>query len=219
MAVTTEQVAERVQGLIEEGRSVPLLPEGQQYHAGPKRVSFELFGAWRARSLTYLRSLLGEDHTYVVAFAAEVATNELDQRDTGVGILTAVASDLEAGYLDDLRGLLAAEVFSDFLDMARHLVDEGYHVAAASLAGGVLEDALRTALARQGKVSSGNLQSYNQRAKEGKLYGPTVFTQVTVWIAIRDSADHGEFTNVDADAVKSMLGDLPNFLANHLGLA
>jgi hypothetical protein len=219
MAVTTEQVAERVQGLIEEGRSVPLLPEGRQYHAGPKRVSFELFGAWRTRSLAFLRALLRENHTYVVAFATEVAINELDQRDTGVGILTAVASDLEAGYLDDLRGLLAAEVFSDFLGMAQHLADEGYHVAAASLAGAVLEDALRTALAREGKVPSGNLQSYNDRAKDGKLYGPTVFTQVKVWIAIRDAADHGEFDKVDAGAVRSMLRDLPSFMATHLGLA
>src|SRR5690349_19091114 len=130
MAVTTEKWAERVQGLIDQGRAIPLLPAGEQYQVGPTRVSFEGFAAWRTQSLAMLTSLLGREHVYVVEFAREVEKNEVQQRDAGLGILSAVLADLEAGYLDDLRGLIAAEVFSDFLDMAKHLVDEGYHVAA-----------------------------------------------------------------------------------------
>lgn len=39
--------------------------------------------------------------------------------------------------------LIEAEVFSDFLEMAQHLLDSGYKDPAASLAGAVLEDGLR----------------------------------------------------------------------------
>ncbi len=58
-------------------------------------------------------------------------------------VLEAAARDFRAGYGRDLHELVAGEVFSDFLDMAEHLAGQGYHHAAASLAGAVLEDALR----------------------------------------------------------------------------
>jgi hypothetical protein len=218
MAVTTEDLAERIRQLIDQGNGIPPLPPHHQPMQGPTYLDVQGFARWRSRSAVALQSLLGADHPYTREFNAVAQDDEADHRDAGVGVLISVLADLEAGYLDDLRGLIAAEVFSDFLGMAQHLLEEGYHVAAASLAGAVLEDALRRAIARAGKVPSGNLPSYNQRALDGGLYGPTVFTQVKVWIAIRDAAAHGEFDAVDTAAVTSMLRDLPGFMSSYLGL-
>ena len=60
-----------------------------------------------------------------------------------VGILKAVEHDINTGMLLNFRSLLQAEIFSDFLEMAEHLLREGYKDAAAVILGTVLEDSLR----------------------------------------------------------------------------
>lgn len=61
-----------------------------------------------------------------------------------VGIVEALKSDYEDGYMHSLQELLHAEMFADFLEMADHLLEEGYKDPAAVLTGGVLEEHLRT---------------------------------------------------------------------------
>jgi hypothetical protein len=59
------------------------------------------------------------------------------------GVLTALRDDMAAGRLATVAELIHGDVFSDFLDMADHLLEEGYKDPAAVLAGGVLEEHLR----------------------------------------------------------------------------
>lgn len=60
-----------------------------------------------------------------------------------VGVVHAALEDFSRGLLFDLRAAVAAELLGDFLDQSEHLLGDGYHIAAASLAGAVLEDGLR----------------------------------------------------------------------------
>ena len=41
----------------------------------------------------------------------------------GIGILKALKEDLELGFLTRIKDLVLAEVFTDFLDIASHLLD------------------------------------------------------------------------------------------------
>jgi hypothetical protein len=141
------------------------------------------------------------------------------QRDAGVGVLKALREDLVSGYLNSVRALISAEVFTDFLEMAEHLLDEGYHHAAASLAGAVLEDGLRRTLRDRGAKATGNLESMNQMALDQGIYAPLVFTQVKVWVSIRNDADHANWAAVEAGRVQSMIRDLPGFLTRDLGMS
>ena len=59
------------------------------------------------------------------------------------GILIAAKEELIGGWFHTTRSLVAAELFSDFLQMAEHLLAEGYKDPAAVMAGGVLEEHLR----------------------------------------------------------------------------
>jgi len=62
----------------------------------------------------------------------------------GLGILRSIREDAANGQLlTNIAGLISAEVFNDFLEMAEHLLDAGYVPPAASLIGAVLEDGLR----------------------------------------------------------------------------
>src|SRR5204862_4943857 len=60
-----------------------------------------------------------------------------------VGALRALRRDYEAGFLTRVQSLVRAELFVDFLEMAEHLLQQGYKDPAAVLIGSVLEEHLR----------------------------------------------------------------------------
>ena len=60
-----------------------------------------------------------------------------------LGILKAAYEDYLAGALFDVRRLIEAELFDDFLDQAEHLSSAGYYQVGAVVPGCVLEDGLR----------------------------------------------------------------------------
>lgn len=64
------------------------------------------------------------------------------------GIVRQLKQDIGDGYLSSTRELLHAETFADFLEMADHLLSEGYKDAAAVIAGSSLEVHLRNLAAK-----------------------------------------------------------------------
>jgi len=66
------------------------------------------------------------------------------------GLAKAVQHQVRAGLFLNVRGLLQAEVFADFLEMSEHLLAEGYKDPAAVVVGAVVEDALRKRAEREG---------------------------------------------------------------------
>jgi hypothetical protein len=212
------QLSPRAQVLIDKGEAVL-----NTFRAPPSNfIGFEgwvdttQFSEWQAQSLTFLTNSLGRDHVYTERFRNEVTEAVPSDTKIGIGVLRAYREDVEGGFLFELRRIVAAEVFSEFLDMAAHLCQAGYHHAAASLAGAVLEDSLRRAARAQNLKATGNLESLSQTMLDAGIYDALAYKQVKVWIAIRNSADHGEFEKVHVDDVDAMLRDLPSFLGRHL---
>ena len=222
-----QRALDQLDALVAKGEAVPLRRAGEQWTSGERRVEPRPYAEWRSQSLAFARSILRDGHTYLLELervTEPTITNDnqdpqTDQRESGVGVLQAIREDVANGYLSDFRSLIAAEVFTDFLDMADHLLGAGYHHAAASLAGAVLEDSLRRELTARGVKATGNLESMNQIALDQRVYGPLVFKQVKVWIDIRNDADHGNWDKVEAERVESMVRDLPGFLTRDLGTA
>ena len=60
-----------------------------------------------------------------------------------IGILKALKGDLEDGYLYSFPELVRGEMFEEFIEMAEHLLQEGYKDAADVIAGSSLESHLR----------------------------------------------------------------------------
>lgn len=223
LQVTDDELADRVDAAIIKGRAVAHRPLSEQYMSSTDRLASGAYTEWRAQSLALLRSTFDTEHVYVVQFSivTEPAVQNdprADEREAGVGVLAAALDDIRSGHLQTVRSLVSAEVFGDFLSMADHLAGQGYHHAAASLAGAVLEDGLRRALRQRDLKSTGNLESMNQVALDQKVYGPMTYKQVKVWIDIRNRADHGQFEAVESDRVGAMLRDLPGFLSKELGI-
>lgn len=197
-------------------------------HLPHQRVQ-ELIGVV-ARGGQLVTKLYGTESHYFATFQAAIHIQNFNSMHSNhyrhvsdvAGILKAVQSDIESGMLSNLRSLAQAEVFADFLDMAEHLLNEGYKDAAAVLLGAVLEDSLRK-IADAGGVSlvgpNGKpltLDPLNAAVTKQGVYGPLVQKQITSWANLRNDAAHGHFDKYDASQVKHMLLFVQKFCADHL---
>ncbi len=135
-----------------------------------------------------------------------------------VGTLKALRRDYDAGYFTRVQGLIRAEVFADFLEMARHLLDQGYKDPAAVLAGGVLEDHLRTLCAAHGISTSTAGRPKKADAMNAEIAGAEVYNKldqknVTAWLELRNRAAHGQYDQYTADQVATMIAGVQEFAA------
>lgn len=217
MANTMEdQLLARADALIAKGEALLAAQKSPPANViSDNYVPSEDFATWRTQSVAFLTELAAASpaaRSYCDSFEAQVQPHGYaGYTQTGVGILRGAREDIAAGHLIRVRQLVAAELFSDFLEMAEHLHASGFIAPAASLAGAVLEEALRKVATARG-LKGKNLESLNDQAAQQELYDRIIYKQVKVWIDIRNAADHGEFDKLTADSVGAMLRDLPGFL-------
>ena len=135
------------------------------------------------------------------------------------GILRALRDELNQGLLGEVENLVRGEVFTDFLEMAHHLLETGYKDPAAVLVGTVLENSLKK-LAEENDIQfkdNASIGALNKALAKAKVYTRLKQQQVQAWAAIRNSAAHGNTDEYNADDVKYMLEGVQSFLTEHLG--
>lgn len=134
------------------------------------------------------------------------------------GVFRAAYDDYVGGWNAQVRELVAGEVFTDFLDMTQHLLKNRFHVPAASLAGAVLEDALRRLHARHIGEWEGEskISRLNDALRKADVYPQPVWREIQSWADIRNNADHGCFGDVDGQQVKRMMDGIGAFIAKYL---
>ena len=163
------QVSERIQGLIEKGQAVLVTHEwGQDDLALSPHVE------WSTQALVYLTQVFGSAHHYTKHFERRTIgayTRRLGA-EVGLAILRAASEDVKHGYLGNLQQMAAAEVFSDFLDQVDYLLEHGHKAAAATVAGAVLENGLRSLAARSDVAvkERDDLTALNNKLAEKTVY-------------------------------------------------
>ena len=214
-----EKIIKRIDELIQKGENVldTHKPNPPNVNGFPTLDSGK-FIEWQTQVINFLINLLGESHIYVQNFKDKVENGYKSDVEMGQGILKAVKEDILGGYLTDIKTLISAEVFSDFLEMAEHLLENGYKDPAASLCGAVLEDGLRKIATKKGiKVkSSDDLNSLNDKCANGGVYNRLMQKKIKVWIDIRNKAAHGKFNAYTEEDVQEMLKGVRDFLASYL---
>ncbi len=99
---------------------------------------------WATSAADMLRRTFGAESEYYQRFkGAFKHTGYYSDMVRGVAIIKAASNDFSKGYLAETAALVRAEVFGDLLEQSEYLLSQGFYQAAAVLAGGVLEDALR----------------------------------------------------------------------------
>ena len=89
---------------------------------------------WGINCLHLLRKALGEKSDHYQKFSEYCEAHSIQNfhnAEPALGILQAAKEDYEKELLFDVRTLIEAEVFSDFLEQAEYLLRAGYYGPAA----------------------------------------------------------------------------------------
>ena len=134
-----------------------------------------------------------------------------------LGILNAVAHDIANDRVAEVRDLIRAEVFSSFLEMAEYLLNKNYKDAAAVLAGGVLENVLRSLASRE-NVSVVNTNGrpltmgpLNDALCKAEVYNSLTKKQINSFADVRNAAAHGDYNKYVKDDVTDMIRFVTRF--------
>jgi hypothetical protein len=189
------------------------------------RVKGREFNKFRAAGLSFFSRHFGEEHPYFREFSQRKSDYAPSVEST-LGILDAVRDEISKGWHKSTRGVVSAEVFSDFIEMAGHLLQEGYKDAAAVMLGSTLEEHLRqlcrdssieTATERDGRIKAKKADTLNSELVKAGVYGMLDQKSVTAWLGIRNSAAHGKYDDYTKEQVEILASSLAEFMVRTRG--
>jgi hypothetical protein len=211
----------RVDQLIAQAESALKNARRSEYSPTPT-MRPEEWTALRASGLAFIESTFGRTHSYYAEFDKKL----LDAYDYygkyALGILTAIRDQLKGGWIETTRGLVTAEVFADFLEMAEHLLEQQYKDAAAVVAGSVVEEHLRVLCAASslpvedtisGKIVARKADTLNADLARAGKYSKLDQKQITAWLDLRNKAAHGKYSEYTRDQVALMLAGVGDFVS------
>lgn len=121
-----------------------------------------------------------------------------------------------------VKGLVTAEVFANFIEMAEHLLENGYKDAAAVMAGSVLEEHLRqlctkrdipTHEMKDDKQVPLKADRLNADLAKKAVYSKLDQKLITAWLEIRNKAAHGHYADFNVEQVRTMISGVTEFMA------
>ena len=215
-----KRIRTRAVALVEKGHSVISTHRPHPPNViGFPTLDTQEYANWRSQSLAFLTDLLGPEHVYTKDFLTSTErSGYTNSTHAGIGILQAVLEDIEQGFIETIRQLITAEVFADLFDQATHLLKNGYKAPAASLAGAVLENGLRSIAVSQGVQvkASDDLSSLNQKLADKGVYSRLNQKKVHVWTDIRNDADHGHFDQLGDNDIDDFIKGAQSLLSDFL---
>lgn len=215
-----EEISKRIAEIIQKGNKV--LSGGHTSSMGASHTHISSFNEFRSLALSFLKNTFGEDHPYFTDFDKKVInSNSLSFTEIGIGILKAAENEINGGWLFTTRGLISAEIFSDFLEMSEYLLTENYKDAAAVMIGSVLEEHLRQ-LCIKNSLPIENMQSskvtpIKADQLNADLTGQGIYSKldqknVTAWLDLRNKAAHGKYSEYSKQQVDLMLQGVRDFI-------
>ncbi len=182
---------------------------------GDDRIDIQLANQWFTSCLSFFTKVFSAENEYYENLKGHYQKyptySDVKQ---AFGVLKAAKDDYESGALFELRSLLEAEIFDDFLEQAEHLLGSGYFQAAAVLGGCVLEDALRKICQKKALSlpSKPKLDSMNSELAKAGVYNKLTQKKITALADIRNSAAHGNRSNFNKQDVEDMLKSIRDFV-------
>ncbi len=220
MRTEVQAVVAQIRAVLQEAdkirafaREVPRVVSSWDDDERPPRYHTEKSDEDIARANTLMLSALAKFSPPRLPYVAQ-AQKIVDQgginndwtRDQLIGILKALLFEYENGSLKGIEELVHADLFSDFLAMARHLLDNGYKDPAAVMTAGVFEQHLRQLAQKYNvPVAQGekprNAQALNEDLTKAGAYQSDTQKEVTAKLALRKQAAHGEWDKYESPQV------------------
>ena len=184
-----------------------------------EHVDSEVFLEWRVKVKNLMVKVCGNESEHYKEFIkAEEGSSwsgSFSKFKSLKAVFLATKEDFEGGYLSSYKAIVQAEVFDTELEQAHELLSSGYYIAAAIIAGVVLETTLRELCDREG-IAHANLDKMNSDLAKAGIFNKIVQKQITAHAGIRNSAAHGSNDEFSKQDVEQMLTAIEHFLAVHL---
>jgi len=214
-----QKIQARLEDLIQMGQRVlAARHDPGQYVIADDRVDSQLAYQWATSVQNLLLRVFGQDSQHYENFTEQVRQS-LTYSPTyrAQGILKAAKDDYGNNQLFELRLIIEAEVFEDFLEQAEHLLSSGYYQPAAVVAGCVLEDGLRKLCEKHGITvpSKPKMDSMNADLAKAGVISKLVQKRITTLADIRNKAAHGQWSEFSSDDVKEMTAAVRRFMEEH----
>lgn len=217
----TKRFSDRINQLIQladETLGTTKHPGGMGY----PYVSGELFNELRTSSLSFIKNLYGDKHPYFSDFKERVQIPRPAQTEYSRGILRAIKNEIEGGWMITMKGIISAEIFSDFIEMSDHLLKEGYKDPASVMIGSVLEEHLRQ-LCVKNEIPTEDTKTnrpkkadlLNSDLGNAAVYNKLDQKNVTAWLDLRNKAAHGRYGEYNQQQVEFMLRAVTEFITRN----
>ncbi|OCA78878.1 hypothetical protein BBH99_07230 [Chryseobacterium contaminans] len=214
-----EELITRIDLIIDKGNK--LLNTKTYSEFSDDFVDAGLHAGFRTLSLSFIANLFGENHTYYKEFTRLVDHNYFYKAKAGLNILYSIRHEIELDWLEKIKKLVTAEVFSNFLEMSKYLLDEKYKDPAAVMIGSVLEEHLRklcenshieTVITKEHDVIPKKANVLNADLTKAGVYGILEQKNITAWLDLRNRAAHGKYSEYNIDQVNLMYQGVLNFI-------
>lgn len=184
----------------------------------------EAYNIFRSAGLSFLAKTFGSAHSYYKEFERITAEGYESTAKAGRGILVAARDEVVGGWAVTTRGIVSAEIFGDFIEMAQYLLAENYKDPAAVMAGSVLEEHLRQLAAKwgvsvthvdaKGKTIPNKADVINADLAKAGAYNGLNQKLVTGWLDLRNKAAHGKYAEYTAANVDLMVQGIVQFMSS-----
>jgi hypothetical protein len=194
--------------------------EQLQYDERPcDRVDEELLLNWAVKAKSLLANACGLESQHFVHFAdaekGSMYSTNADNLKKMKAVFLAAQEDFDGGYISSVRNLVQAEVFGSELEQASELFKNGHALAAAVVAGVVLETTIRD-LCTRNQITHGKLDRMNADLAKAGTYNTIVQKRVTHLAAVRNCAAHGNDTEFRTYDLRAMIDALPSLASESL---
>jgi len=207
----TEKILKRIDELINLGNEV-LSTKTPGYHGTSYNLDAGRFRAFRSASLSFLERIFGTNQTYYKEFIGNVIGQDISYTEAGMNILQAAKAEIEGGWLFTIEGQVSAEIFADFIALAKEALDDNKDVAAV-LACAALEDALkRVAIKENLDVDDKGMSDVINALKANGVIKGAQIPIVQSYVKLRNKAFHAEWDKIDKESVSSVIGFTEQFL-------
>lgn len=215
-----KDLSTRIKQLLDQSSAVLATKKDNGYNED--LVDSGKFAGLRASALSFIAMAYGNKHSHYTEFDTRIDNNFEHKAQEGHAILLSIQNEIEGGWVFSVKQLISAEIFSDFLEMAEHLLNQNYKDPAAVMIGSVLEENLRQLcsaneidvdLEKDGSFIPKKADRLNSDLAKSEVYTKLDQKAVTMWLDLRNKAAHGKYEEYSQEQVELMLQAVTEFLA------
>jgi hypothetical protein len=216
---TEDKISARLDELVDLGKKVLATRKSPApNHMTSDFVDVQLMNQWLTSCLNLIGKIFGESSPHYLRLKEQFPNYpKYPNAQQAFGVLLSAKDDFDSGAIFDIRRLIEAEVFDDFLEQAEHLLQVGYFQPAAVVIGSVLEDGVRK-LCQANDIPASEkpkLDWMNSELAKKAVYSKLIQKRITAIADLRNSAAHGKWDEFDSSDVEAMLRDVRDIMTKY----